>query len=457
MLSAGAMRLPGGRQGYAFSAVSYGRRLALFFLMIVLVPTLALFVILLLVSADSRRGKADARLAAGLHTAVALYADRVSSANPDAARLAAASSLGRSLSTGQRAGLAAFAQGAATTPGVEGVQVTDDSGRVLASGGRDDAVAFAQVGLKNDGRPAGALRVSTTTAPAYLAEARHLTGLDLVVSRAGRSLDATVTPPSSQLAPDQTEDVTLQEGDFRGHLLTLDPADRETLLLLGPREQGGLLAIGRSSAILLIGFLLLAVGFAYWLAQALTRLHLRVADEAMTDSLTGLRNRRRMSEALTDEVSRALRFDHKLSLLILDVDDFKAINDRQGHLQGDTVLQEVAAVVRHETRSIDVAARYGGDELALLLVETHRDGGTVVAERIRAHVRDTEIPLRGGGTMRVTVSVGAATLPDSAHDVDSLLDAADRALLAAKQAGKNQIRTAAEDRAAPRTPSERLV
>jgi diguanylate cyclase (GGDEF)-like protein len=457
MLSAGVAGLPAGRQGYAFSAVSYGRRLALFFLMIVLVPTLALFVILLLVSADSRHGKADARLAAGLHTAVAVYADRVSSARPDAARLAADPALGAALRTNQSSSLGAFALDAAATPGVAGVQITDNSGQRLATGGREDAIAFAQVGLKQDGRPAGALRASTTTAPAYAAEVRHLTGLDLVVSRAGRPLDATVTPPSAQLAPDQTSDVTVREGDFRAHQLTLDPVDQETLLLLGPREQGGFLAIGRPAAIMLVGFLLLAIGFAYWLAQALTRLHLRVAEEAMTDSLTGLRNRRRMSEALIDEVDRARRFGHKLSLLILDVDDFKAINDRQGHLQGDAVLQAVAEVVRHETRSIDVAARYGGDELALILVETHREGATVVAERIRAHVRDIDIPLRTGGEMRVTVSVGAATLPDSAHDVDSLLDAADRALLAAKQAGKNQIRTAAEDRARPPTSSEPLV
>jgi diguanylate cyclase (GGDEF)-like protein len=437
--------------------VSYGRRLAFFFLLIVLVPTLALFVILLLVSQDSRHGKADARLAAGLHTAVALYADEVSGARADAARLGADPGLSSALRSGQRSELAAFARDAAGTPGVEGVEVTGPSGQELAIGGRADAVAFAQVGLKQSGRPAGALRISNTTAPAYAAEVRHLTGLDLVVSRDGRSLDATVTPPTNQLSPDQTSNVTLPQGDFRAHLLTLDPTDRETLLLLGPREAGGLLAIGRSSAIMLVGFLLLAIGFAYWLAQALTRLHLRVAEEAMTDALTGLRNRRRMSEALTDEVDRAKRFDHKLSLLILDVDDFKLINDRRGHLQGDIVLEEVADVVRHETRSIDVAARYGGDELALILVETHRAGATVVAERICEHVRETQIPLRTGGSMRVTVSIGVGTLPDSAHDVDSLLDAADGALLDAKDAGKDQIRTAGVGRGGSRFTPERLV
>src|SRR5712664_3202368 len=99
MLAARDASSPAGRQGYAFRAVSYGRRLALFFLMIVLVPTLALFVILLLVSEDSRHGKADARLAAGLHTAVALYADRVSSARPDAARLASDPGLSSALRT----------------------------------------------------------------------------------------------------------------------------------------------------------------------------------------------------------------------------------------------------------------------------------------------------------------------------------------------------------------------
>jgi two-component system, cell cycle response regulator len=162
----------------------------------------------------------------------------------------------------------------------------------------------------------------------------------------------------------------------------------------------------------------------------------------MTDPLTGLWNRRYMAETLEREVDRAARFRHPISLIILDVDDFKKINDREGHLQGDIVLESVADAVRDLTRSIDVAARYGGDELALILAETGREGATLLAERLRERVAATEVPLREEGMMSVTLSVGVATIPDSAADLVSLVDAADRALLRSKRAGKNQIRTA---------------
>ena len=143
--------------------------------------------------------------------------------------------------------------------------------------------------------------------------------------------------------------------------------------------------------VLLIGFLLLATVFAYALARALTGLYTRVAEQAQTDPLTGLWNRRRMAEILR-EVERAVRFGHPLSLLILDVDDFKEINDTEGHLQGDAVLRKIAEVVREHTRSIDVAARYGGDEIALILPETDVEGAARLAERLRTGVMEAKIP-----------------------------------------------------------------
>ena len=94
------------------------------------------------------------------------------------------------------------------------------------------------------------------------------------------------------------------------------------------------------------------------------------------------------------------------------------------------------------TRSIDVASRYGGDELAVVLVETDREGALILGERLADRMRSTEVPLRDGESMAVTISLGVATIPDSADDLESLVDAADRALLRAKRAGKNQIRAA---------------
>jgi diguanylate cyclase (GGDEF)-like protein len=168
---------------------------------------------------------------------------------------------------------------------------------------------------------------------------------------------------------------------------------------------------------------------AWALARTLTRLHNRVEEQAITDPLTGLWNRRHMAQTLEQEVSRAGRFGHPISLIILDVDDFKKINDQEGHLQGDMVLEKVADEVRQGTRSI--------------LVETDREGALIVGERLADRMRGAQVPLReGGGSMGVTISLGVATIPDSAEDLESLVDAADRALLRAKRAGKNQIRAA---------------
>lgn len=429
--------------------MSFGRRLAFFFLLIVLVPTLALVALLLVVSEDSRRGKADARLAAGLDTALALYAERAADARPEARDLARDPELAAAVAAGDRARLDALLRTAARTPRVTAVELDAVGGNPIAAAGQDDAVAFARLGLQHRGEPMGTLLVSTTTAAQYADQLRRLSKRDLVLSREGTVLTSTVPPPEVSIQPGETEDVSIGDTEFRAHLLSLDGGDQVNLLLLGPSKEGGFLAIGRPAAVLLAGLLALAVALAYALARALTQLHTRVAQQAVTDSLTGLWNRRRMDEILPREVERAIRFKHQLSLVIFDIDDFKAINDREGHLHGDAVLIEVAEVVRETIRSIDFCARYGGDEMALLLLETGSTGATRLAERLGAKVKEAEIPKREGPPTKVTVSVGVATLPDAASDVDSLVYAADRALLSAKRAGKDKIRRAR----APKTGS----
>ncbi len=144
------------------------------------------------------------------------------------------------------------------------------------------------------------------------------------------------------------------------------------------------------------------------------------------------------------ELVRARRFEHDISVLIVDIDNFKSINDTMGHLQGDAVLEEIAQVVRHTTRAIDVGARYGGDELALVLLETDAPGALVLAERLRANISGAAVSTRDGDTMNVTVSIGAATATEAEEDVEALIEAADQALLRAKRAGKNQVRTSSD-------------
>jgi diguanylate cyclase (GGDEF)-like protein len=429
-------------QGYAVRPVSFGRRLAFFFLLIVLVPALALVAVLLAVSQDSRQGKADAQLAAGLDTAVALYEERAGAAEGPARELAQDPQLPTALATLDRADLAAFAESAIQRPDVVAVELDDTEGAPVAAAGTDEGFAYTELGLQQNGQEVGRLKVTSTLAADYVDQLHRLTGREVVVSQEGVPLASTVTPPSEEIQPGETRGLTLDGKDFRAHLLALGNGGEETVLLAGPPKVGGFLPIGTASVLLLIGALLVATFFAYGLARALAGLYTRAAQEALTDPLTGLWNRRRLSEILPIEVDRALRFRHQLSLLIFDVDDFKAINDREGHPQGDAVLRAVADVLRERTRSIDLAARFGGDEMALILLETDFEGAVVLAERLRTGVREVEIPTRNGQAMRVTISVGVATLPDSAVDVEELVDAADNALLRAKRAGKNQIRTA---------------
>ncbi len=171
--------------------------------------------------------------------------------------------------------------------------------------------------------------------------------------------------------------------------------------------------------------------------------HERVAEQAVTDELTGLPNNRAFRETIDREASRAERFGHELSLIILDVDNFKSVNDTYGHLQGDEVLREIGKLLLEEPRAIDEPARYGGEEFVVALPETGQDGAIELADRMRERLEESEIPLLdGSGQLKVTASFGTATLPHSAGSVRQLFAAADEALYEAKRSGKNRVVTA---------------
>ena len=169
----------------------------------------------------------------------------------------------------------------------------------------------------------------------------------------------------------------------------------------------------------------------------------RAAEQAVTDELTGLPNNRSFRETIDREAARAERFGHELSLVILDLDDFKLVNDTHGHLQGDEVLRVIGRILESEPRAIDEPARYGGEEFVVALPETGSDGAVELAERIRTRLEAEEVPsVDGGEPLHVTASFGTATMPAAATTVRELFDAADEALYEAKRQGKNRVVTA---------------
>ena len=198
--------------------------------------------------------------------------------------------------------------------------------------------------------------------------------------------------------------------------------------------------------------------FLYLIGQAQASienvaLHEVVSEQAVTDDLTGLANKRAFSDVAYKEAARAERFSHPLSLLMLDIDDFKRVNDTHGHLQGDDVLRRIGRILQSESRGVDEPARYGGEEFAVALPETGPEGAGELAERIRQRIEREEVPFIGReGALRITASLGVATIPDSAGDVQSLIAAADAALYAAKRAGKNRVEAAPER---PHVPERR--
>jgi diguanylate cyclase (GGDEF)-like protein len=165
----------------------------------------------------------------------------------------------------------------------------------------------------------------------------------------------------------------------------------------------------------------------------------------LTDALTGVYNRRYIDRRLLEEIARARRQERPLSVLYIDIDHFKQVNDSVGHQGGDEVLREVATRIKAELRISDALARFGGEEFVVLLIDADRQSAGVVAERIRAGVAGTTVELAGGEMVVVTVSVGVATLdgPRSEQPMEAvaqqLLAAADGALYQAKQGGRNLV------------------
>ena len=170
------------------------------------------------------------------------------------------------------------------------------------------------------------------------------------------------------------------------------------------------------------------------------QLHQKMVRLSQTDALTGAHNRRSLFARLQMERERCERFDHRMAVALVDVDDFKRFNETFGHAAGDGILRQVAHLLGGAVRKVDMVARYGGEEFAVVLPGADRAAGLAAGEKLRSAVAEAAIPHAGVGPGHVTISVGVAVWPDDAADLGELIDCADAALYAAKRAGRDAVR-----------------
>lgn len=167
-------------------------------------------------------------------------------------------------------------------------------------------------------------------------------------------------------------------------------------------------------------------------------LYQRIQESAVSDALTGTFSRRYLLERFGQEIERSIKFGLKFSFLMIDIDNFKSFNDKSGHLAGDAVLREISAIIKQNLRQIDLVGRLGGDELAVVLVETDRNGAVIAAQRIRQAV-EKKIIRAYDERLKATISIGIAEFAQGPVKAQSIMEKADSALYQAKSAGRNRI------------------
>ena len=386
---------------------------------------------------QQEQSRVAAHLGVALQAALSEASREAAEAQQRAATLAAEPRLQRALATGDEQALERLTSsvpGATAVPGSQSVPKTSRpvlrrEVRVLAKGKVLGSVA---VTVPLDGATLARLRAAAPLAP----------GEGILFVRAERVL-AGPAGVSGARVPPHAQSARLDGGDYRVVQARLvgDPAPTRLAAFAPAAEVDRPVArserlLAACLAVTLIALLLLARLLARPAFVPLMRLA-RDARNSTTDDLTDLANRRAFADAAAAELVRARRSGRPLAVTLVDIDDFKRVNDSFGHSTGDRVLCDVAKVLREHFREIDLPARLGGDEFAVLLPETDLVGAREAAERFVTALAEREF---GGGRSRpyrITASVGVAA--DADREIDALLEAADRALYRAKKQGKNQV------------------
>jgi diguanylate cyclase (GGDEF)-like protein len=271
--------------------------------------------------------------------------------------------------------------------------------------------------------------------------------LELALKTAIDAVRATGGRVTTRSAANESVDETIREGSLESAQAAITIAE-QVALETGDGGEGPLETAGRIHGLITVvrddeAFsdddreLLRSLAAQTTLALENVDLHRQVSRQAVTDELTGLANHRRFRELLEAETEQVRRYHHSVGLIMLDIDNFKSVNDTYGHQQGDVVLRRVARVLADSSREVDHLARYGGEELAVILPHTDLEGAYTIAERIRIAVESLRIPrIDDLGSLRITASVGVAA--SSEGDKDALIAEADTALYQAKRQGKNR-------------------
>lgn len=228
----------------------------------------------------------------------------------------------------------------------------------------------------------------------------------------------------------------LRPSSSDGALSCIELADHNQMIVVFCAESIAIEALTADDRIVLG-----AVASELVVAVENSRLYRLTKRLAITDELTDLFNYRYLQQRLDDELGRAERYNKRLSLIMLDLDDFKRINDNEGHLVGDSVLFEVGQLLKSTVREVDVVARYGGEEFTVILPETDASGAFIVAEKIREAISMHRfLDSEGARTIHLTASIGLSSYPVHSHDKESLMRSADDAVYHAKGTGKDRVR-----------------